>query len=164
MVSLVIAADAIASDNPPVLKAYVTVGENTTEIQWEGYTDADGNVTYSRDNNTPVKFENVVPAVDGNLASLTLGANMDVACFGKVDNANLYIVDKAEGFDYAAAAKALEEDIKVGIEAAGAPEGEPVSVSYFNANGVQVATPEGVTIKIARYANGCVTVTKFIAK
>ena len=164
MVSLVIAADAIASDNPPVLKAYVTVGENTTEIQWEGYTDADGNVTYSRDNNTPVKFENVVPAVDGNLASLTLGANMDVACFGKVDDANLYIVDKAEGFDYAAAAKALEDDINVGIEAAGAPEGEPVSVSYFNANGVQVATPEGVTIKIARYANGCVTVTKFIAK
>ena len=63
-----------------------------------------------------------------------------------------------------AAAKALEDDINVGIEAAGAPEGEPVSVSYFNANGVQVATPEGVTIKIARYANGCVTVTKFIAK
>ena len=164
MVSLVIAADAIASDNPPVLKAYVTVGENTTEIQWEGYTDADGNVTYSRDNNTPIKFMDVVPAVDGNLASLTLGADMKVACFGKVDDANLYIVDKAEGFDYAAAAKALEDDINVGIEAAGAPEGEPVSVSYFNANGVQVATPEGVTIKIARYANGCVTVTKFIAK
>lgn len=164
MVSLVIAADAIAADNPPVLKAYVTVGENTTEIQWEGYTDADGNVKYERVNNTPIKFMDVVPAVDGNLASLTLGADMKVACFGKVDDANLYIVDKAEGFDYAAAAKALEEDIKVGIEAAGAPEGEPVSVSYFNANGVQVATPEGVTIKIARYANGCVTVTKFIAK
>lgn len=164
MVSLVIAADAIAADNPPVLKAYVTVGENTTEIQWEGNTDADGNVTYARDNNTPIKFMDVVPAVDGNLASLTLGADMKVACFGKVDDANLYIVDKAEGFDYAAAAKALEDDIKVGIEAAGAPEGEPVSVSYFNANGVQVATPEGVTIKIARYANGCVTVTKFIAK
>lgn len=164
MVSLVIAADAIAADNPPVLKAYVTVGENTTEIQWEGYTDGDGNVTYKRDDNTPVKFMDVVPAVDGNLASLTLGADMKVACFGKVDDANLYIVDKAEGFDYAAAAKALEEDIKVGIEATGAPEGEPVSVSYFNANGVQVATPEGVTIKIARYANGCVTVTKFIAK
>ena len=164
MVSLVIAADAIAADNPPVLKAYVTVGENTTEIQWEGYTDADGNVKYERGNNTPIKFMDVVPAVDGNLASLTLGADMKVACFGKVDDANLYIVDKAEGFDYAAAAKALEDDIKVGIEAAGAPEGEPVSVSYFNANGVQVATPEGVTIKIARYANGCVTVTKFIAK
>ncbi len=164
MVSLVIAADAIAADNPPVLKAYVTVGENTTEIQWEGYTDADGNVKYERVNNTPIKFMDVVPAVDGNLASLTLGADMKVACFGKVDDANLYIVDKAEGFDYAAAAKALEEDTKVGIEAAGAPEGEPVSVSYFNANGVQVATPEGVTIKIARYANGCVTVTKFIAK
>ena len=164
MVSLVIAADAIAADNPPVLKAYVTVSENTTEIQWEGYTDADGNVKYERGNNTPIKFMDVVPAVDGNLASLTLGADMKVACFGKVDDANLYIVDKAEGFDYAAAAKALEEDIKVGIEATGAPEGEPVSVSYFNANGVQVATPEGVTIKIARYANGCVTVTKFIAK
>lgn len=164
MVSLVIAADAIAADNPPVLKAYVTVGENTTEIQWEGNTDADGNVTYARDNNTPTKFMDVVPAVDGNFASLTLGADMKVACFGRVDDANLYIVDKAEGFDYAAAAKALEDDIKVGIEAAGTPEGEPVSVSYFNANGVQVATPEGVTIKIARYANGCVTVTKFIAK
>ncbi len=164
MVSLVIAADAIAADNPPVLKAYVTVGENTTEIQWEGNTDADGNVTYARDNNTPTKFMDVVPAVDGNLASLTLGADMKVACFGRVDDANLYIVDKAEGFDYAAAAKALEEDIKVGIEAAGAPEGEPVSVTYFNANGVQIATPEGVTIKIARYANGCVTVTKFIAQ
>lgn len=164
MASIVIAADAIASDNPPVLTAYVTVGENKTETQWEGNTDADGNVTYARDNNTPIKFMDVVPAVDGNLASLTLGADMKVACFGRVDNANLYIVDKAEGFDYAAAAKALEDDIKVGIEAAGAPEGEPVSVTYFNANGVQVATPEGVTIKIARYANGCVTVTKFIAK
>lgn len=164
MVSLVIAADAIAADNPPVLKAYVTVGENTTEIQWEGNTDADGNVTYARDNNTPTKFMDVVPAVDGNFASLTLGADMKVACFGRVDDANLYIVDKAEGFDYAAAAKALEDDINVGIEAAGAPEGEPVSVTYFNANGVQVATPEGVTIKIARYANGCVTVTKFIAQ
>lgn len=164
MVSLVIAADAIAADNPPVLKAYVTVGENTTEIQWEGNTDADGNVTYARDNNTPTKFMDVVPAVDGNFASLTLGADMKVACFGRVDDANLYIVDKAEGFDYAAAAKALEDDIKVGIEAAGTPEGEPVSVTYFNANGVQVATPEGVTIKIARYANGCVTVTKFIAQ
>lgn len=168
LVSLVVAADAINADNNefPQCSAYVTVGGEKTETPWEGTVDGDGKTTYSRDNNVPIQFEGVVPAAEGNLSSFTMGANMSVACFGKVDNANLAIIDKVEGFDYAAAAKALQEEIETSIEAAGAPEGEPVSVTFFSANGVQVAapTPNEVTIRVERYANGFVKVVKFRAQ
>lgn len=168
LVSLVVAADAINADNNeiPQCSAYVTVGEEKTETPWEGTVDGDGKTTYSRDNNVPIQFEGVVPAAEGNLSSFTMGANMSVACFGKVDNANLAIIDKVEGFDYAAAAKALQEEIETSIEAAGTPEGEPVSVTFFSANGVQVAapTPNEVTIRVERYANGFVKVVKFRAQ
>lgn len=168
LVSLVVAADAINADNNeiPQCSAYVTVGEEKTETPWEGTVDGDGKTTYSRDNNVPIQFEGVVPAAEGNLSSFTMGANMSVACFGKVDNANLAIIDKVEGFDYAAAAKALQEEIETSIEAAGAPEGEPVSVTFFSANGVQVAAPapNEVTIRVERYANGFVKVVKFRAQ
>ena len=168
LVSLVVAADAINADNNefPQCSAYVTVGGEKTETPWEGTVDGDGKTTYSRDNNVPIQFEGVVPAAEGNLSSFTMGANMSVACFGKVDNANLAIIDKVEGFDYAAAAKALQEEIETSIEAAGAPEGEPIYVTYYSANGVQVAapTPNEVTIRVERYANGFVKVVKFRAQ
>ncbi len=168
LVSIVVAADAINADNNefPQCSAYVTVGGEKTETPWEGTVDGDGKTTYSRDNNVPIQFEGVVPAAEGNLSSFTMGANMSVACFGKVDNANLAIIDKVEGFDYAAAAKALQEEIETSIEAAGAPEGEPIYVTYYSANGVQVAapTPNEVTIRVERYANGFVKVVKFRAQ
>ena len=108
----------------------------------------------------------VVNPTDGVTGEATIGAHpISYQSSASVDNFRLYMIGKADGFDYAGAVKTLENQIKdamTGIEEA--PEGEPIDVAYYNAAGIKVATPAGVTIKIATYANGFVKVTKFIAK
>lgn len=108
-----------------------------------------------------------VTAGDDKMGKVTIGAHpVSFESSASVDNFRLYMIGKAEGFDYKAAAAKLADDIATSIEAAeaGAPEGEPIDVSYYNAAGVKVATPAGITIKVATYANGYVKVTKFMAK
>ena len=155
--SIVVASDKVGDDNLP--ECYAVVGGEQKIFT----VDANGN--YSRDNNTPIEFENVVPTIDGNFGSISIGAKMSNACFGKVDNATLKIVGKASGFDYAAAAKVLGEEVAAGIKNAEvAPEGDPVSVVFYDLNGRQISAPNGVAIKVEKWANGYTKISKVVEK
>lgn len=155
--SIVVASDKVGDDNLP--ECYAVVGGEQKIFT----VDANGN--YSRDNNTPIEFENVVPTIDGNFGSISIGAKMSNACFGKVDNATLKMVGKAEGFDYAAAAKVLGEEVAAGIKNAEvAPEGDPVSVVFYDLNGRQISAPNGVAIKVEKWANGYTKISKVVEK
>lgn len=155
--SIVVASDKVGDDNLP--ECYAVVGGEQKIFT----VDANGN--YSRDNNTPIEFENVVPTIDGNFGSISIGAKMSNACFGKVDNATLKMVGKAEGFDYAAAAKVLGEEVAAGIKNAEvAPEGNPVSVVFYDLNGRQISAPNGVAIKVEKWANGYTKISKVVEK
>lgn len=159
--SINVASDAADAENTPQHIAFV----DDNEKQWEGTPKDDGSTTWSRDSQDPVVFEGITPAVDGNYASLTIGAKLTKACFGKIDNATLTIVGKAEGFDYAAAAAALADEVAASIEnAPAAPEGAPASVAYYDLSGRQVAQPQGVAIKVEKWANGYTKVSKVVIK
>lgn len=155
--SIVVASDKVGDDNLP--ECYAVVGGEQKIFA----ADKDGK--YSRDNNTPIEFENVVPTIDGNYGSISIGAKMSNACFGKVDNATLKIVGKASGFDYAEAAKVLGEEVAAGIKNAEvAPEGDPVSVVFYDLNGRQISAPNGVAIKVEKWANGYTKISKVVEK
>ena len=159
--SIVVASDKVNDDELPNHIAFV----DSEEKQWMGTTDENGNTTWSRDSKDPVVFENITPAIEGNYASLTIGAKLTNACFGKVDNATLTMVGKAEGFDYAAAAKVLGEEVAAGIKNAEvAPEGDPVSVVFYDLNGRQISAPNGVAIKVEKWANGYTKISKVVEK
>lgn len=155
--SIVVASDKVGDDNLP--ECYAVVGGEQKIFA----ADKDGK--YSRDNNTPIEFENVVPTIDGNYGSISIGAKMSNACFGKVDNATLKMVGKADGFDYAAAAKVLGDEVAAGIKNAEvAPEGDPVSVVFYDLNGRQISAPNGVAIKVEKWANGYTKISKVVEK
>lgn len=155
--SIVVASDKVGDDNLP--ECYAVVGGEQKIFT----VDANGN--YSRDNNTPIEFENVLPTIDGYFGSISIGAKMSNACFGKVDNATLKMVGKAEGFDYAAAAKVLGDEVAAGIKNAEvAPEGDPVSVVFYDLNGRQISAPNGVAIKVEKWANGYTKISKVVEK
>lgn len=159
--SINVASDAVDADNTPQHFAFV----DGNEKQWLGTPNDDGSTTWKRDDATPVVFEDITPAVEGYYASLTIGAKLAKACFGKIDNATLTIVGKAEGFDYAAAAKALGEEVAAGIKNAEvAPEGNPVSVVFYDLNGRQISAPNGVAIKVEKWANGYTKISKVVEK
>lgn len=155
--SIVIGSDKASDDNVP--ECYAVVGEEQKIFA----PNEQGN--YVRDTTTPIEFENVVPVIDGNYGSISIGAKMAKACFGKVDNATLKIVGKASGFDYAAAAKVLGEEVAAGIKNAEvAPEGDPVSVVFYDLNGRQISAPNGVAIKVEKWANGYTKISKVVEK
>ena len=155
--SIVVASDKVGDDNLP--ECYAVVGGEQKIFT------VDENGNYSRDNKTPIEFENVVPTIDGNFGSISIGAKMSNACFGKVDNATLKIVGKASGFDYAAAAKVLGDEVAAGIKNAEvAPEGDPVSVVFYDLNGRQISAPNGVAIKVEKWANGYTKISKVVEK
>lgn len=155
--SIVVASDKLDDDNIP--ECYAVVGGEQKIFA------PNDNGEYKRDSNTPIEFENVVPKTDGNFGSISIGAKMSNACFGKVDNATLKMVGKAEGFDYAAAAKVLGEEVAAGIKNAEvAPEGNPVSVVFYDLDGRQVAQPQGVAIKVEKWANGYTKISKVVEK
>ena len=159
--SIEVASDKISDDELPNHIAFV----DSEEKQWMGTSNEDGSTTWNRDSKDPVVFENITPAFEGNYASLTIGAKLTNACFGKVDNATLKIVGKASGFDYAAAAKVLGEEVAAGIKNAEvAPEGNPVSVVFYDLNGRQISAPNGVAIKVEKWANGYTKISKVVEK
>lgn len=159
--SIVVASDKVNDDELPNHIAFV----DSEEKQWMGTTDENGNTTWNRDSKDPVVFENITPAIEGHYASLTIGAKLTNACFGKVDNATLTMVGKAEGFDYAAAAKVLGDEVAAGIKNAEvAPEGNPVSVVFYDLNGRQISAPNGVAIKVEKWANGYTKISKVVEK
>lgn len=155
--SIVVASDKADDNNVP--ECYAVVGGEQKIFA----PNEQGN--YVRDTTTPIEFENVVPVIDGNYGSISIGAKMAKACFGKVDNATLKIVGKASGFDYAAAAKALNEEVAAGIKNAEvAPEGNPVSEVYYDLNGRQTTSPKGVAIMVQKWANGYTKISKVVVK
>lgn len=149
---------------------YAFCGDEKLAYEGQPGTDGDGNptVSFSRDLNTEANtklFEGVYPVVsDGELlGTMSVGAHMMFkGGFGNVDNARLQMVGKVDGFDYAAAAQKLGEEIVAVNEVAQAqkPAGEPVMVNYYDLNGAQVATPQGIVVKVAVWANGYTEVSK----
>lgn len=141
---------------------YAYCGES--QLVYEG---EDG--TYSRNNNKPAnlkEFTGVAPVYEegATLGSITLGAHMTIyGGFGNVDDATLTITGILEGFDYAAAAQKLEEEITA-VDNVQMPEGEPVSVSYYDLSGKKVSRPNGITIKVDTYKNGFMKVSKVLVK
>lgn len=125
----------------------------TNQGQWYAYTNC-----HSR------KFD--IPAMgDTQMGEVTIGSHaIEFQSLGSADNFQLYMVGKDPSFDYAAAAKKIGEDI-TGVESTvQVPEGEPVSVRYYDLTGKMVAQPSGITVKVATYKNGAISVSKFIAK
>lgn len=117
-------------------------------------------------NATDKTFESITPDVADNLGSLTVGAVLrSRGDFSKCDNASLVMTGAVEGFDYAAAAAALEEQLADGIQSV-AISGQPVKVEYYTVGGVKVAAPAAgtVTIKVDLYENGYMKVSKVCAK
>ena len=85
------------------------------------------------------------------------------AGFGSVDKASLVITGKADNFDYAKAAAAIDELIATSIDTVeAAPAGEPASVKYYTVDGKQTLNPQGITIKVESWANGYVKVSKIV--
>ncbi|MDY4842543.1 MAG: hypothetical protein SO154_00495 [Prevotella sp.] len=155
--SILVATDKCNDDNIP--ECYAVVGGEQKIFA------PNDNGEYKRDSNTPIEFENVVPTIEGNYGSISMGAKMTKACFGRVDNATLKMVGKAEGFNYAAAAQVLGEEVAAGIKNAEvAPEGNPVSVVFYDLNGRQISAPNGVAIKVEKWANGYTKISKVVEK
>lgn len=122
--------------------------------QWYGMTDC-------------VSKQFDVPAnVEGKTGEVTIGSHpKEFQGAASADNFRLYMVGKAEGFDYAAAAKKLADDVAASIEnAPAAPEGAPASVVYYDLSGRQVAQPQGVAIKVEKWANGYTKISKVVIK
>ncbi len=149
--------------------AYLGEGEAQKQIAYEGGVDENGELTnsYSRDENTPRTFADITTEATGNggnFGSILLGAHINVANgFGKVDDATLTITGKADNFDYAKAAAAIDEIIATDIATVeAAPAGEPTSVKYYTVDGKQTLNPQGITIKVESWANGYVKVSKVV--
>lgn len=162
-------------DNLPIVNYNVglTIGEdggsnhgsyaycNEDTCKYEGKEDG----SFSRDESEPRTFTKVTPAAneENTFASIKLGAYMTVTGgFINVDKATLTMAGPVKGFDYAAAAAKLNEVIS-GIQVVERTDA-PVAISFFNLAGQQIATPQGVSIKIERYADGYTVVKKIMTK
>lgn len=149
-------------------ESYAYLGEGDAQIKnvYEGEEpDAEGKVSYSRDTQRAREFNDIVTKADGNggnFGSILLGAHVSVnGGFGRIDNATLTITGKADNFDYAKAAAAIDEIIATDIATVeAAPAGEPTSVKYYTVDGKQTLNPQGITIKVESWANGYVKVSK----
>lgn len=129
-----------------------------------GDTQVESHAT-SRDNSEPSVIENVTPEISNNYGSLKIGAHMITGTHAGFDKARLTYVSKDDTFDYAAAAKALNEEIALSVEKVKTEAvGEPVAVEYYDLSGKKVTSPRGVAIKIAKYANGFTVVSKIVKK
>lgn len=106
----------------------------------------------------------VAAAGEGQTGEATIGScAISYNASAAVDKFRLYMVGKDDTFDYAAAAQKLNEVITEVVEVA-APEGEPVSVSYYDLSGKKVSQPNGITIKVDTYKNGFMKVSKVLVK
>ena len=148
--------------------AYLSEGDAQIKNVYEGEEpDAEGKVSYSRDTQRAREFNDIVTKADGNggnFGSILLGAHVSVnGGFGRIDNATLTITGKADNFDYAKAAAAIDEIIATDIATVeAAPAGEPTSVKYYTVDGKQTLNPQGITIKVESWANGYMKVSKVV--
>ena len=151
-------------------ESYAYLGEGDAQIKnvYEGEEpDGEGKVSYSRDTQRAREFNDIVTKAGGNggnFGSILLGAHVSVnGGFGRIDNATLTITGKADNFDYAKAAAAIDEIIATDIATVeAAPAGEPASVKYYTVDGKQTLNPQGITIKVESWANGYVKVSKIV--
>lgn len=151
-------------------ESYAYLGEGDAQIKnvYEGEEpDAEGKVSYSRDTQRAREFNDIVTKAGGNggnFGSILLGAHVNVnGGFGRIDNATLTITGKADNFDYAKAASAIDQLLATSIESVeAAPAGEPTSVKYYTVDGKQTLNPQGITIKVESWANGYVKVSKVV--
>ena len=151
-------------------ESYAYLGEGDAQIKnvYEGEEpDAEGKVSYSRDTQRAREFNDIVTKADGNggnFGSILLGAHVSVnGGFGRIDNATLTITGKADNFDYAKAAAAIDQLLATSIESVeAAPAGEPASVKYYTVDGKQTLNPQGITIKVESWANGYMKVSKVV--
>ena len=151
-------------------ESYAYLGEGDAQIKnvYEGEEpDAEGKVSYSRDTQRAREFNDIVTKADGNggnFGSILLGAHVNVnGGFGRIDNATLTITGKADNFDYAKAAAAIDQLLATSIESVeAAPAGEPTSVKYYTVDGKQTLNPQGITIKVESWANGYMKVSKVV--
>lgn len=151
-------------------ESYAYLGEGDAQIKnvYEGEEpDAEGKVSYSRDTQRAREFNDIVTKADGNggnFGSILLGAHVSVnGGFGRIDNATLTITGKADNFDYAKAAAAIDQLLATSVESVeAAPAGEPTSVKYYTVDGKQTLNPQGITIKVESWANGYMKVSKVV--
>ena len=78
------------------------------------------------------------------------------------DNFHLIMTAKDPNFNYAKLSKDLEEEIS-GIQVA-TRDDAPVSVVYYNLNGVQTVAPSGISIQVETYSDGYTVVKKINRK
>ena len=111
-------------------------------------------------------FDGDITLSGENTASLKIGAYIHAeGSFSAIRKVRLSLKGKATGFDYAAAANRLTDEIAASIEKTpAAPEGAPASVAYYDLSGRQVAQPQGVAIKVEKWANGYTKVSKVVEK
>ena len=166
-VSIIVGEDG---GGDPRQESYAYLGEGDAQIKnvYEGEEpDGEGKVSYSRDTQRAREFNDIVTKAGGNggnFGSILLGAHVSVnGGFGRIDNATLTITGKADNFDYAKAAAAIDEIIATDIATVeAAPAGEPTSVKYYTVDGKQTLNPQGITIKVESWANGYVKVSKIV--
>ena len=166
-VSIIVGEDG---GGEPRKESYAYIGEGEAQIKnvYEGEEpDAEGKVSYSRDTQRAREFNDIVTKADGNggnFGSILLGAHVSVnGGFGRIDNATLTITGKADNFDYAKAAAAIDQLLATSIESVeAAPAGEPTSVKYYTVDGKQTLNPQGITIKVESWANGYMKVSKVV--
>jgi len=94
--------------------------------------------------------------------TMTIGADMNCTSdAAQVDDTYLYMTGTLAGFDYAAAADAILGSVS-GIKEVADREDAPVSVVYYNLNGMQMEAAQGVNIVVERYADGYTVVKKIV--
>ena len=165
-VSIIVGEDG---GNPHEAYAYVGEGDAQVKKYYDGQNPGAEDNSFSRDTNIPREFADVTPEAndDATLGSILLGAHARVnGGFARVDDAKLVLTGKLEGFDYAAAAAKLADQITAieKVQQSNEPAEAPVKVVYYDLNGVATSTPQGIAIKVATYANGYVKVTKVTVK
>lgn len=112
---------------------------------------------------TPDKMEKI--SIKGEVtASAKIGAYIHAQeSFAAIQRVSLSLKAKDPNFDYAAAAAALKDEIVTAIKnEAVVAVGAPVSVKYYDLNGVQTKAPKGACIKIETYKNGAKVIKKAI--
>ncbi len=105
---------------------------------------------------TPLKGKTLRPAYSITLPELWNAHHVGVVAFVNnrdEDNRNNNIVFNA--------AHATVKDFELGVEDA-VQDARPVSVSYYTVDGVRTGAPKGLSIRVARYADGTIRTDKAV--
>lgn len=114
------------------------------------------------------------PVDGGNTGKVTLGAQViffgeaestsDRGGFAAFDNAKLKMSAKHPSFDYAAAAKKIDEELANDIKLVDNSDANIVKTQYFDLNGRKVANAKGVLIRIDTMSDGSQRVNKVLRR